>query len=69
MKKSHTQITHLNDTHAVVAYNFGMDDKYFEGWVRLDPTQNRVIARLHKGRNEFHLCNVTDVVAVQEVTL
>lgn len=74
MQKSHKPLTHLHDTHAVVAYNFGavlavnpFKDKFFEGWVRLDPSQNRVIARLYKGRNEFHLCNVSDIVAVNEV--
>ena len=72
MQKSSTQLTHLHDTHAVVAYNFGavlavnpFKDKFFEGWVRLDPSQNRVIARSYRGRNEFHLCNVSDLVWVE----
>ena len=69
MQKSPTQLTHLNETHAEVWYMGYTDDHCFEGWVWIDHRDsNQVVARKLRGRNNFRLCKVTDILSVKAVT-
>lgn len=57
-------LTYL-EQRATIQYTFDhIQFKRFSGWVRLEG--NKVVVRRIRGRNQWHLCNVEDLVAVSE---